>query len=116
MKDHGEGGKLVGVPVKGKKILILDDVMTAGKAVRGSIEMIQEAGGEVIGVIQALNREEVGQDGVSSTVKEIEGLIGEGRVLSILKMRDLMLWLEKNGQAENLEKMKEYWQQYGLKN
>ncbi|KAF5338076.1 hypothetical protein D9611_014204 [Ephemerocybe angulata] len=115
VKDHGEGGKMVGVDVKGKKVLILDDVMTAGKAVRGSIETIEGHGGEVIGVIQALNREEVGQDGVSSTVKELEGLIGEGRVLSILKMRDLMAWLEKNGEVENLSKMQAYWDQYGLK-
>ncbi|RXW19458.1 hypothetical protein EST38_g6386 [Candolleomyces aberdarensis] len=114
-KDHGEGGKMVGVDVKGKKVLILDDVMTSGKAVRGSIELVRAHGGEVIGVVQALNREEVGQDGVSSTVKEIEGLIGEGRVLSILRMRELMLWLEKDGQTENLEKMKAYWDQYGLK-
>ncbi|KAJ2914021.1 hypothetical protein MD484_g6393, partial [Candolleomyces efflorescens] len=115
VKDHGEGGKMVGVDVKGKKVLILDDVMTSGKAIRGSIELIRAHGGEVVGVVQALNREEVGQDGVSSTVKEIEGLIGEGRVLSILKMRELMLWLEKDGQTENLEKMKAYWDQYGLK-
>ncbi|KAJ2936836.1 hypothetical protein H1R20_g245, partial [Candolleomyces eurysporus] len=114
-KDHGEGGKMVGVDVKGKKVLILDDVMTSGKAVRGSIELVRAHGGEVIGVVQALNREEVGQDGVSSTVKEIEGLIGEGRVLSILRMRELMVWLEKDGQTENLEKMRAYWNQYGLK-
>lgn len=114
-KDHGEGGNMVGVDVKGKKVLILDDVMTSGKAVRGSIEMVRAYGGEVVGVVQALNREEVGQDGVSSTVKEIEGLIGEGRVLSILKMRELMVWLEKDGQTENLAKMQEYWDQYGLK-
>ncbi|TEB29895.1 orotate phosphoribosyltransferase [Coprinellus micaceus] len=108
-KDHGEGGKM------GKKVLILDDVMTSGKAVRGSIEMVRAYGGEVVGVVQALNREEVGQDGLSSTVNEIESLIGEGRVLSILKMRELMVWLEKDGQAENLAKMQEYWDQYGLK-
>ncbi|KAH6887845.1 orotate phosphoribosyltransferase [Coprinopsis sp. MPI-PUGE-AT-0042] len=115
-KDHGEGGKMVGVDVKGKKVLVLDDVMTSGKAIRGSIETIRQHGGEVVGVIQALNREEVGQDGVSSTVKEIESLVGEGRVLSILRMRDLMVWLEARGEGENLGKMKEYWSQYGLKN
>ncbi|KAF8156865.1 phosphoribosyltransferase-like protein [Crassisporium funariophilum] len=114
-KDHGEGGKMVGVPLKGKRVVILDDVMTSGKAVRGAIETVRQNGGEVVGVVQALDREEVGQDGVSSTVKEIESLIGEGRVLSILKMRDLMSWLEKNGMKEDLENMREYWNQYGLK-
>ncbi|KDR82840.1 hypothetical protein GALMADRAFT_57179 [Galerina marginata CBS 339.88] len=115
VKDHGEGGKMVGVPVKGKRVVILDDVMTSGKAVRGAIETVQQNGGEVVGVIQALDREEVGQDGVSSTVEEIEGLVGEGRVFSILQMRDLMVWLEKNGLTKELENMKGYWDKYGLK-
>jgi hypothetical protein len=57
----------------------------------------------------------VGQDGTSSTVKEIEGLIGERWVLSILRMRDLMQWLEENGVNEHLENMREYWNRYGLK-
>ncbi|KAF8645937.1 hypothetical protein AX16_007468 [Volvariella volvacea WC 439] len=114
-KDHGEGGQMVGVNVQGKRVVILDDVMTSGKAVRGSIELIRKYGGEVVGVVQALNREEVGQDGVSSTVKEIEALIGEGRVKSILKMRDLITWLEANGQQESVSSMREYWDQYGLK-
>jgi len=114
-KDHGEGGKMVGVPVEGKKVVILDDVMTSGKAVRTAIETVKQHGGEVVGVVQALDREEVGQDGVSSTVQELEGLIGEGRVFSILKMRDLMVWLEKNGMKGELESMQQYWDKYGLK-
>ncbi|KJA26796.1 hypothetical protein HYPSUDRAFT_35942 [Hypholoma sublateritium FD-334 SS-4] len=115
VKDHGEGGKMVGVPVKGKRVVVLDDVMTSGKAVREAIKTVRDHGGEVVGVVQALDREEVGQDGVSSTVKEIEALIGEGRVLSILRMRDLMVWLEENEVHGELEKMKAYWEQYGLK-
>ena len=115
VKDHGEGGLMVGAPLQGQRVVILDDVMTSGKAVRGAIETVRKNGGEVVGVVQALDREEVGQDGTSSTVKEIEGLIGEGRVLSILKMRDLMQWLEENGINEHLENMREYWNRYGLK-
>ncbi|KAG5651637.1 hypothetical protein H0H81_007980 [Sphagnurus paluster] len=114
-KDHGEGGNMVGVSVKGRRVVVLDDVMTSGKAVRGAIETVQRAGGEVVGVIQALDREEVGQDGVSSTVKEIEALVGEGRVRSILKMRDLLVWLEKNGMEKELEEMRGYRDKYGLK-
>ena len=106
---------MVGAPLQGQRVVILDDVMTSGKAVRGAIETVRKNGGEVVGVVQALDREEVGQDGTSSTVKEIEGLIGEGRVLSILKMRDLMQWLEENGINEHLENMREYWNRYGLK-
>ncbi|KAJ6469380.1 phosphoribosyltransferase-like protein [Mycena sanguinolenta] len=115
VKDHGEGGKMVGVPVTGKKVVILDDVMTSGKAVRAAIDTVLAHGGEVVGVVQCLDREEIGQDGAGSTVKEIEDLIGEGRVKSILKMRDLIAWLEKNGMTEELGSMKVYWDKYGLK-
>lgn len=106
----------MGVPIKDKKVLILDDVMTSGTAIRLAINIIREAGGEVVGVIQCLDREEIGKNG-GSTVKEIEAMVGgEGRVKSILKMRDLIAYLEKNGGGENLQKMQEYWKQYGLHN
>jgi orotate phosphoribosyltransferase len=115
-KDHGEGGNMVGVSVKGKRVVVLDDVMTSGKAIRGSIDLVKQQGGEVVGVVQCLDRQELGQDGVSSTVNEIEGLVGTGRVKAILKMRDLMVWLEKNGMEKDLENMRGYWDKYGLKN
>ncbi|KAF9267139.1 orotate phosphoribosyltransferase [Marasmius fiardii PR-910] len=114
-KDHGEGGNMVGASVAGKRVVILDDVMTAGTAVRASIELVRKQGGEVVGVVQCLDREEVGKDGVSSTVKEVEGIIGQGRVQAILKMRDLMVWLDKNKMQDELVKMREYWDRYGLK-
>ncbi|KAE9393077.1 orotate phosphoribosyltransferase [Gymnopus androsaceus JB14] len=114
-KDHGEGGVMVGVPLFGKRVVILDDVMTAGTAVRLAIDLVKKQGGEVVGVIQCLDREEVGQDGVSSTVKEVEGILGKGRVKAILRMRDLMAWLESKGMTEELDGMKEYWDKYGLK-
>jgi len=115
VKDHGEGGNMVGASVKGKRVVILDDVMTSGTAVRMSIDLVKKAGGEVVGVVQLLDREEVGQDGSSSTVREIEGLVGVGRVKSILKMRDFMAWLEAKGMKDESEKMQEYWQTYGIK-
>jgi len=119
VKDHGEGGKLVGSGMKGKKVLILDDVMTSGKAIRGAIECVLQGGGEVVGVIQLLDREEIGQGEVSgkSTVEEIEKLLGgESRVLSVLKMRDLMEWLEdKDTLKDELDKMREYRDRYGIK-
>jgi orotate phosphoribosyltransferase len=114
-KDHGEGGRLVGVPVAGQRVLILDDVMTAGTAVRGAIEMIRQAGGEVVGVVLALDREEIGQEG-KSAVKELETeLRGEGSVLAILRMRDLIAWLKDKGRHEDIKRMQEYWEQFGVK-
>ncbi|KAG7097851.1 hypothetical protein E1B28_005166 [Marasmius oreades] len=114
-KDHGEGGNMVGASVTGKRVLILDDVMTAGTAVRAAIELVRKHGGQVIGVVQCLDREEVGQDGVSSTAKEVESILGKGRVKAILKMRDLMVWLEKKNMQDQLLQMREYWDHYGLK-
>jgi len=106
---------MVGVSVAGKRVVILDDVMTTGKAVLTAIETVRQHGGEVVGVVQILDREEVGKDGVSSTVKDIEQQVGKGRVKSILKMRDLLGWLEKNGMTKELESMQKYWEKYGLK-
>ena len=104
-KDHGEGGRLVGVPVARQRVLILDDVMTAGTAVRGAIDMIRQAGGEVVGVVLALDREEIGQEG-KSAVKELEAeLRGEGSVLAILRMHDLIAWLKDKGGQEDIERM-----------
>jgi orotate phosphoribosyltransferase len=115
-KDHGEGGVMVGVPVKGKRVVILDDVMTAGTAIRQAMTTIGREGGEVVGVVQCLDREEVGQDGKTSTVVEVAGLLGgAGRVVSILKMRDLMAWLKAKGMVEELGKMQQYWDDYGYK-
>jgi orotate phosphoribosyltransferase len=114
-KDHGEGGRLVGVPVAGQRVLILDDVMTAGTAVRGATEMIRQAGGEVVGVVLALDREEIGKEG-RGAVKEMEAEFnGEGRVLAILRMRDLIAWLKDKGRHEDIERMQEYWEQFGVK-
>jgi orotate phosphoribosyltransferase len=114
-KDHGEGGRMVGVPVAGKRVLILDDVMTAGTAVRGAIEMIRQAGGEVVGVVLALDREEIGHSG-RSAVKELEEeLDRDGRVMAILRMRDLIAWLKDKGRHEDIERMQAYWEQFGIK-
>jgi orotate phosphoribosyltransferase len=114
-KDHGEGGSMVGAPVNGKKVLILDDVMTAGTATRNAVDMIRGGGGEVVGIALCLDREEVGKEG-GSTVKEMEKYVGgPGRIKSILRMRDLMAWLEGRDRAEDLAAMKDYWDKYGVK-
>ncbi|THH00725.1 hypothetical protein EW026_g1846 [Hermanssonia centrifuga] len=114
-KDHGEGGVMVGAPVKGKKVLVLDDVATAGTAIRGAIETVRKEGGEVVGAVLMLDRQEVGREG-KSMIDEVETLVGgKGRVPTILKMKHLMKWLELHGKTQELQSMQEYWQQYGVK-
>lgn len=114
-KDHGEGGVMVGAPVQGKRVLVLDDVATAGTAIRGAMDVVKKAGGEVVGAVLMLDRQEVGREG-KSMIDEVEGLVGgKGRVPTILKMKDLMVWLQDHGKTEELKSMQEYWEQYGVK-
>ena len=84
---------------------------------RQSIELIRSEGGIVVGVVTLLDREEVTLDG-GNTVKDVEEILASegGKVSTILKMRDLMAWLESAGQADVVQKMKTYWDEYGVKN
>ena len=74
-KAHGEGGTLIGAPVRGR-VLIVDDVITAGTAIRESIGVIREAGGEACGVLIALDRQERGQAGERSAAQEVTAQFG----------------------------------------
>lgn len=106
---------MVGAPVQGKRVLVLDDVATAGTAIRGAMDVVKKAGGEVVGAVLMLDRQEVGREG-KSMIDEVEGLVGgKGRVPTILKMKDLMVWLQDHGKTEELKSMQEYWEQYGVK-
>ena len=114
-KDHGEGGVMIGSPVKGKRVLVLDDVATSGTAIRGAINIVKKEGGEVVGAVLMLDRQETGLQG-GNTIQEVETLVGgPGRVPTILKMKHLMEWLEKNERTEELQNMQEYWEKYGIK-
>lgn len=94
-KDHGEGGTLVGAPVKGR-VVILDDVISAGTSVRESIALIQAAGGEPVGVAIALDRQEKatvdGADAAWSAVQFVQQQLGL-TVISIAALSDLMQYL-----------------------
>ena len=74
-KAHGEGGSLIGAPVRGR-VLIVDDVITAGTAIRESIRTITDAGGEPCGVLIALDRQERGQEGERSAAEEVTAEFG----------------------------------------
>lgn len=112
-KDHGEGGTLVGAPLKGR-VLIIDDVITAGTAVTEVIEMIHEAGAELAGVVIGLNREERGK-GSLSAIQEIEQQWSVP-VHSIIAMQDLIAYLQEGEEAPvgALTAMQEYRERYGV--
>jgi len=110
-KDHGEGGNIVGAPLAGK-VLIVDDVITAGTAVRESHRLITNAGAEVAGLVISLDRQEVGQDS-RSAVQELEQQL-KIPVVSIVQLEDLVDMLEESGEyGEFLEPVVKYREQFG---
>jgi len=111
-KDHGEGGNLVGAGLHGK-VLIIDDVITAGTAIREAVHIIQAAGATLTGVVIALDRQERGQ-GEQSAIQEVEQALGV-RVASIVTLSDLLTYLgERPGHAEDLARIEAYRAEYGI--
>ena len=112
-KTHGEGGNIVGAPLKGR-VLIVDDVITAGTAIRESIEIIRAAGAEPCGVVLALDRQERGQATLSA-VQEVEQDYGLP-VASILKLQGLIAHLESatTQDAALIAAIKQYRADYGI--
>lgn len=111
-KDHGEGGNLVGAPLKGR-VLIIDDVITAGTAIRESMSIIAAAGAEASGVVIALDRQERGQSELSA-IQEVEQTFGL-RVTSIITLTDLLEYLAEQPQmATHLEAALRYRERYGV--
>ncbi|MBT1063915.1 orotate phosphoribosyltransferase [Bowmanella sp. Y26] len=111
-KDHGEGGNLVGSALQGK-VMLVDDVITAGTAIRESMQIIQANGATLAGVLIALDRQEKGQ-GDLSAIQEVERDFAT-KVISIISLTDLISYLEdKPDMAENLQQIQEYRQAYGI--
>ena len=112
IKDHGEGGAIVGAPVHGR-VLILDDVITAGTAIRETITLLQQAGGTPAGVVLALDRQERGTGELSAT-QEVEKNYGIP-VTSIIRLDDLVEHLEGSSEhSQFLPLIQDYRQRYGV--
>ncbi len=112
-KDHGEGGHIVGAPLAGK-VMIVDDVITAGTAVKEAHEIISATGAEVAGLVISLDRQEVGGDS-RSAVQELEQSL-QIPVTSIVELEDLIDLLEESSEYEEfLEPVLQYRQKYGIK-
>lgn len=111
-KDHGEGGNIVGAPLAGK-VLIIDDVITAGTAIGEAMEIIDAAGAQASGVVIALDRQERGK-GEKSAIQEVEQNFGM-KVASIITLADLMDYLKDDAKmADHLEAVSAYRSQYGI--
>ena len=112
-KDHGEGGNLIGSPLRGK-VLLVDDVITAGTAIRESMQIIQANEAQLSAVLIALNRQERG-NGELSAIQEVE-CDYQCDVLSIIDFADLMAFIETQPEYQQyLPAMRAYREQYGIK-
>ena len=113
-KDHGEGGVIVGSPLQGR-VLIVDDVISAGTAIRESIHIIRAAGAHAAGVLLALDREERGSVSPLSAVQEVREQFAIP-VIAVLNLSDLMRHMRKEGRAVELASMESYRDRYGSAN
>jgi len=111
-KDHGEGGILVGAPLKGK-VLILDDVITAGTSVRESVQIINQAGATPTGVLIALDRQEKGENKISA-IQEVSERFSMP-VISIISLALIIKFIETDpAYKESMTAIKEYQKKYGV--
>jgi orotate phosphoribosyltransferase len=110
-KDHGEGGIIVGAPMRGR-VLIIDDVISAGTSVRESIDLIESSGAEAAGVVIALDRQERGRGELSAS-QEVQKEYGIP-CISIAGLDDLIRYLEMKGESNiDIEAIRRYGEEYG---
>lgn len=111
-KSHGEGGVIIGAPVAGR-VLIIDDVITAGTAIGEAVNLIRAEGAEPAGVVISLDRQEIGK-GTRSAVQEVEGALGVP-VRSIVRLEDLIEHLEESSEyGQHLAAVQAYRNRYGV--
>ena len=111
-KDHGEGGRIVGAPLRGR-VLIVDDVITAGTAIRECLDIIRTAGARPAGVLLALDRQERGSATGQSAVQEVRDQYGIA-VISVISLQALVGYMEAQGQSAEVRRMQQYREQYGV--
>jgi orotate phosphoribosyltransferase len=110
-KDHGEGGNIVGHPLEGD-ILIIDDVITAGTAIREAKDIISANGAKTKGVVVALDRQEKGK-GELSAIQEVEQYFGIA-VVSIINLSHIVDYLKANNDKNTISRIESYRSQYGI--
>ena len=111
-KDHGEGGSLVGAPLQGR-VMVVDDVITAGTSIRESAALIEAAGAELCGVLIALDRQEKGEHALSAT-QEVSRRFAVP-VIAIIGLSDIIAYLQMHStEPPQLESITAYRRQYGV--
>lgn len=112
-KDHGEGGVFVGAPINGNVVLI-DDVITAGTAIRESVTLIQAAGARVSGIVVLFDRQERMNDASLSATQQLSQQL-QVPVCALASFADILAMIEGKAEyAAHVEKMREYWTKFGV--
>jgi orotate phosphoribosyltransferase len=115
-KDHGEGGTLVGAPMDGKRVLVVDDVITAGTAIRESYDLLQSIGAQMMGVVIALDRAE--KFSMEDPISAVQAVARDMSipVVSIVNLPQLQTFLEKSTEfgEDVLSSVKQYRSEYGV--
>lgn len=111
-KDHGEGGNIVGAPLKGKKVLIIDDVITSGKAIREAVEIIRREGGLLVGILVAVDRQERTQDSALSAVESLKKELNVN-IQAIITLQDIIEYT-KDTLGADAQRLEAYREQYGV--
>jgi orotate phosphoribosyltransferase len=119
VKDHGEGGLLVGAAVSGQRVLIIDDVITAGTAIRESVNFLVASGAQIVGTVVSLDRQERAGDASLSAIQQVEQDFGFP-VFSIVRLEELVRFLQTSEVSsienldQHLENMRSYRDTYGV--
>ncbi|KAH9908693.1 orotate phosphoribosyltransferase-like protein [Xylariomycetidae sp. FL2044] len=114
-KDHGEGGSLVGAPLRGRRVVVIDDVVSAGTAKRQAVDLIRAQGGEVVGIVVALDRQETlpgGDVGSASAIGQLRKEYGFP-ILAIVKLDDIIAGMKGVISDGDIEKIVEYRSKFG---
>ena len=112
-KDHGEGGTIVGSPLKGKT-LVIDDVITAGTAIRESASLVAAQGATLAGVVVALDREERGADTELTAIGQVRAELGVP-VVPIVTLKQLIEYLEASGKTDEASRLRAHRKEFGPK-
>jgi len=115
-KDHGEGGRLVGAPLAGRRVLVVDDVVTAGTAIREALAIIRGAGGTPAGIAVALDRQEVAGDGGGQSATQAIATEAGIPVVAVATLDDLLAFADQSaGLADERARLEAYRAQYGVR-
>ncbi len=112
-KDHGEGGQLVGPPLAGQRVLLVDDVITAGTAIQDSLPLLKQAGALLVGIVVALDREEINAEGIPTLTALSHTL--KIPVFSVITLSDILKFASEHPAYQAfLPAIQAYRAQYGL--